>query len=56
MGSKTLVYRIHKGHGCIGQAKGHHYEFIMTISSSKCKFGDVFRVMFMLRVLDLKSN
>jgi len=41
---------IHKSHGDISQTKGHHCEFVMTVSGSKCGFGDVYRVISKLIV------
>jgi len=52
IGFETLIDRIHRGYGSIGQAKEHHHEFVMTIFGFKWEFGDVFKVMSRLLLLN----
>jgi len=53
---KNPIYKIHKGHWSIGQGKGQHFKFTMTISSLKCGFGDVSRLKFKLMISKPQNN
>ena len=55
IGYETSIHKIHKGRRGIGQAKGHHIEFIVTIFGPKRGFGDVFRFNIKLMIFRLKS-
>ncbi|KAJ0925180.1 hypothetical protein HanRHA438_Chr04g0156681 [Helianthus annuus] len=42
VGFAYSVHEIHEYRRRVGHPKGHNEEFIMTITSSECSFGDVF--------------
>ena len=48
VGFENSIHKIHKSHRGIGQAKGHHHKFIMTI--------DVFKFNCKLMVSKLQVN
>ena len=54
--SEDSIHEIYKGHKGIGQAKGHHSEFVVTIVGPERSFEDIFRFNPELLVSRLQVN